>query len=311
LSVTRVGVAGVGLIGGSIALRARANGSSVVGFDRDASTLERGLANGVIDTCAPDLEALAASCQILVIALPIGATLAALETLADRPGSSAADGGPGPALIIDVASVKAPFVDVGARVGAYIGTHPMAGSERGGIGAADANVFENATWAHMPHRRPDLVAAARAFIVTMGAHPLEIDAVRHDAIVALTSHLPQALSVALGAELAAAASGDRRVLELCGPGMASMLRLARSPAGLWSSIMTANAAPVAGRLRRIAAALEAAADGLESGESEPLMSYFESAGAIAGALEERISRVARSSPYPKPPHPHSAPPSTR
>jgi len=291
LSVARLGIAGVGLIGGSIALRARAARAHVIGFDRDAETLSRALARGVIDASAPDLESLAGECETLIVALPVDATGAALERLAGRSG---------PALVIDVASVKLPLVLRGARVANYLGTHPMAGREQGGIDAADAGLFENATWAYMPHHDAELILRTRSFIAAMGALPLEIDPVRHDAIVALTSHLPQALSVVLGAALAVAADHDRRVMDLCGPGMMSMLRLARSPEATWLPIVTANAAPLAERLRSVARALDSAAAALEAGDSAPLMSYFGVAHRAAVVLEERFPPAPRSSAYPRP-----------
>jgi prephenate dehydrogenase len=284
VSRPRLGIAGVGLIGGSIALRA-GPAYAVIGYDRDAETLAGALARGGIDEAAPDLATLARRCETLVIALPVDAALDALEALA---------GCPGPALVIDVASVKAPLARAGARVANYVGTHPMAGREQGGIEFADRGLFENATWAHTPHPDAALIAKTRTFIAAMGALPLEIDAERHDAIVALTSHLPQALAVVLGSELAAAARHDRRVTELCGPGMMTMLRLARSPQSVWAPIVTANAGPIAQRLRAIAQALDTAAAALEAGDRALLMSHFAPARGAVDELEERFLPSSRS-----------------
>ena len=285
MNVARLGIAGLGLIGGSIALRARSARTPVTGYDRDPGTMSRALARGLIDTAAPDLPSLARASDILVIALPVDATRDALDARA---------GSPGPALVIDVASVKAPLVAAGGRVANYVGTHPMAGREQGGIDFADQDLFEHATWAHAPHADAALIARTREFIVAMGALPLEIDPWQHDAIVALTSHLPQALSALLGAELAAAARADRRVTELCGPGMMTMLRLARSPESIWAPIVSANALPIARRLRSLAQALDGAAAALESGDGVPLMSNFAPARAAAGELEERFRTGPRS-----------------
>ena len=284
----RLGIAGVGLIGGSIALRARAAipGVRIAGFDTDAGTVARALERGILDAPAASLAALAAQSETLVIALPVDATDAALDALAGTPGA---------ALVIDVASVKGLFSRHAERVANYVGTHPMAGRERGGIDAADADLFLGASWAHTPHADPALVERVRAFIRAMGARALEVDAAAHDEIVALTSHLPQALSVVLGAELAAAR--DPLVFDLCGPGIRSMLRLARSPAALWSPIIGANAGPLSRRLRSIAAALQRAAIALEAGDSEPLMSYFKAARDATAALEQQTPPTPRSSSY--------------
>ena len=281
----RIGIAGTGLIGGSIALRARALGAFVTGYDRNPDAVGDALARGALDAAAEDLAALAATSDLLILAVPVDAAAAALESL---------PAGGGPRLIIDVASVKAPLRRFAARVRAYVGTHPMAGREISGVAASDPNLFANATWAHVPHPDPALVARVREFITAMGARPLEIDALRHDDIVALTSHLPQMLSVVLAGVLAHAAREDRNVIELCGPGIRSMLRLARSPAALWAPIVRANGAELARNMRTVAQALVAAADGLDRGDSAALMSYFESAHAVTGALEERFPPVSRS-----------------
>lgn len=285
----RLGISGLGLIGGSIGLRARAAGAAVTGYDHDARAVAGALARGAIDAAAPDLLSLAAASDTLVIALPVDATCAVLAALG---------GVSGPALIIDVASVKLRPVQAGSQVPNYVGTHPMAGSERAGIEAARGGLFGNATWAYMPHADESLLARTRHFIVSMGAVPLEIGPEQHDAIVALTSHLPQALSVLLGAALHSAIRADGRVLELCGPGMLSMLRLAHSPESMWNPIVAANAAPIAGQLRSMAQALTAAAAGLESGESAALMSYFASGRDAAHELEKRFLSGPRSSAYP-------------
>jgi prephenate dehydrogenase len=129
--------------------------------------------------------------------------------------------------------------------------------------------------------------------VGLGARPLAIDAADHDRLVAVSSHLPQMLSVALGARLAAAGDVDARVYDLCGPGMASMLRLARSDAALWGPIAQANASALAEALRALCAALEGLAAGLETGDLRALAATFEPAHRAVEALE-RSPAFARS-----------------
>lgn len=285
----RLGIAGTGLVGGSIALRARAGGATVIAYDADPAALVRARERGAIDTIAIDLRELAAQCDTLVIALPVDATREALHALAGMP--------PGilPELTIDVASVKA-AIAAGPVPAHFVGTHPMAGRERGGIDAADPALFAGATWAYVPPAEGALEPPVRAFIEAMGALPLPVDATRHDEIVALTSHLPQALSVLLGAQLAAASDGTQ-VKELCGPGMMSMLRLARSPESVWAPIVAANARPLAEQMHAFARTLMSVARGLEQGDISGLMAYFGDARRSADALEERLSTPARSSPY--------------
>jgi prephenate dehydrogenase len=282
---TVLGIAGVGLIGGSIALRARAQGATVIGFDRDADALRAALAAGALDGTAPDLAALAARCAVVAIALPVDATLSAL---AATPALA------GPELVFDVASVKAPVVAAARGIERFVASHPLAGREVGGFAAADATLFEGRTWAIVPARDAAAQARLEALVAALGARPLAIGAADHDRLVAVSSHLPQMLSVALGARLAAAGDADARVYDLCGPGMASMLRLARSNAALWGPIAQANASTLAEALRAVCTVLEETAAGLETGDLRALSATFERAHRAVEALE-RSPAFARSS----------------
>ena len=271
----RVGVAGVGLIGGSLALAARSAGAEVVGYDRDPATLARARARGAIDRGAESLADLTRGFDLLVIALPLPDTLAVLHALGTYAGP-----------VIDVASVKVPVRAAAAALPQFAGTHPMAGRELSGIDAADRALFTGATWAIDDAAPAALRRRLIPFVRSFGAEPLIISAADHDRLVALTSHLPQSVAVALGAQLAAIAAGDSNAAVLCGPGMRSMLRLARSPLALWEPILRANARPLAIELRALAARLDAAAAELEAGETAVLASYFTAAGPIASELRQ-------------------------
>lgn len=284
---TILGVAGIGLIGGSIARRAHAAGATVIGFDSDPDALRAAKAAGAIDATAPDLPALAQRCAIVAIALPVEATI---EALASTPALSA------PELVFDVASVKVPVVTAAIGLPRFVASHPLAGREMGGFAASDAALFEGRTWAIVPALDPAVQARLEQLVVALGARPLVLTAADHDRLVAISSHLPQVLSVVLGAQLAAAGDADGRVYDLCGPGMESMLRLAHSNAALWAPIAQANAAPVAEALSAVAGALQAAADGLRAGNVAGLLAAFEEAHRAVGVLE-RSTGAARSLPY--------------
>jgi prephenate dehydrogenase len=271
-----LGIAGVGLIGGSIALRAHAAGWTTIGYDHDVAALAAARAAGALDAVAHDLADLAMRCNVVAIALPIDATIAALRDVPELAQ---------PELVFDVASVKAPIAAAGAHLANFVASHPLAGREIGGFAAADGGLFEDRSWVLDPAASPAARAEIGALIAAFGARIVELEPAEHDRLVALTSHLPQAVAVALGARLGAVGDVDPVAYAVCGPGIASMLRLARSPAELWSSIFAANAAPVAAELRSLAATLDAAAISLERGEVGTLVSYFADAGRAVAALE--------------------------
>ena len=269
-----VGIAGVGLIGASIGLRAASLGWHVLGWDVDREHARIAKERGAIAEIAPSFADLAARVETLVLAAPLDATVALIEALV-------ASGRGTVALVIDVASVKAPIARVGIALATFVATHPIAGSERSGPSAADAGLFFGRTWTFDPAGRPEAVAAARTFIAAMGATPYALASDEHDRIVALTSHLPQLVSVALGARLAPEL--DRPdVVALCGTGMRSMLRLSASSWPIWRAIVAANGGPIAQELRRLASVLSGVAEAIEAARPDLLADDFaRSAGAVA------------------------------
>jgi prephenate dehydrogenase len=265
---TTLGVAGVGLIGGSIALRAHAAGATVIGFDSNPEALRAATAAGALDGTVSDLGELARRCSVVAIALPVDVTIAVLGATPELAR---------PELVFDVASVKAPVARAAAGLARFVASHPLAGREVGGFGAADAALFEDRTWAIVPALDAGAQARLENFVIALGARPLVIAAEDHDQLVAVSSHLPQLLSVVLGERLAAAGDADRRVYDLCGPGMQSMLRLARSDAALWAPIVGANATALADASEAVAGALQAAAAELRSGKIDGLLARFAAA----------------------------------
>lgn len=272
---TVLGVAGVGLIGGSIALRAHAAGARVIGFDRDPAALAAASAAGAIDGSVSDLAALAEQCDVVAIALPVDVTIAVLQ---HTPALNEA------ALVFDVASVKAPIVEASAGLPHFVASHPLAGRETGGFGAADAALFEGCTWAIAPAADAAAQARLESIVIALGGRPLLVPADEHDRLVAVSSHLPQVVSVALGAYLASAGDRDERVYNLCGPGMRSMLRLAASDAALWAPIAQANASALAEALEDVAASLHATAADLADGNLDSLRAAFAQAHRALGIL---------------------------
>jgi len=213
---------------------------------------------------------------MLVLAAPLDATIAHLAELNGRPRHAS--------LVIDVASVKAPIARAAAGMSGFVGTHPMAGSERSGSSAARPDLFEGKTWAYDAAAPTADARRVRDFVLEMGGRPLAIEAGLHDRIVALTSHLPQLVSVLLGAHLSGRLE-EPEVAALCGPGVASMLRLGKSSWPLWEPILGANSVAVAQEVRELAAILLDAAKSLESGSPARFEADFLAAAQAAAQLE--------------------------
>jgi prephenate dehydrogenase len=246
-----IGIVGVGLIGGSIGLRARRNGWSVVGADSDAAALHEALARGAIDESAEAVE-LPPRVEVLVVAAHLAPTLRELARL--RRAS-----GPMPGLIVDVSSVKVPVVEVAGGLQNFVATHPMAGAERSGVRASCADLFDGCAWAYVPSNDSALDARACQFIEALGGTPIAMSADDHDRIVSITSHVPQVVATHYARLLHRT---DAQAERLCGPVARELLRIATMGDTMWRDILAANAANVSRDLRTLAAELEKAADGL-------------------------------------------------
>ena len=149
-------------------------------------------------------------------------------------------------------------------------SHPLAGRERHGPAAAQADLFLGRTWAlcPLPETSADAVAAVTALAVACGAVPVTTDPETHDRWVALVSHAPHLVAVAMAARLAPS-SVPADALGLAGQGLRDVTRIAAGDSGLWTQILTANAGPVAEVVAAVAEDLAAAARELagESGET--------------------------------------------
>jgi prephenate dehydrogenase len=212
----------------------------VDGVDQRDKILALAKRRKAIDEAAKDLRQGVADSDLVILAMPVDRIVAALKELGKytRPG----------ALITDVGSTKAEICRVAARHLPrrvyFIGGHPMAGKEQSGFAAAEASLFQGATYALCPQNHvPSHIARALVRLVrATGARPLIVDPVRHDQVVAYTSHLPQLLSIGLANVLGAHSHSDtsRLTRSLSGGALRDMTRLAASPFEVWHGICRSN-----------------------------------------------------------------------
>jgi len=272
-----LGISGAGLIGGSIVSRAASAGWTVGVFDSDRDHARYACERLGAGFAAGSLAELVERSAILILAAPLDATLAQLAELTAAPPAHAE-------LILDVASVKVPVARAGAALEAFVATHPIAGSERSGPAAARADLFEGRVWSYDAEAPAGTRARAVSFIESMGARPVAIASEEHDRIVALTSHLPQLVAVALGAQLDSRLNDSDSIAAFCGTGMQSMLRLAGSSWSVWEAVLRANARPVAQEVRTLGNILSDIAEALDDDAPDTLAERFSRAAAAHRAL---------------------------
>jgi prephenate dehydrogenase len=170
------------------------------------------------------------------------------------------------AIVTDVASVKAEILQslmgVKADLTRYVGSHPMAGRERGGAISGRADLFVGRPWVIVPNAQSSDAAVTKVenLALDLEAATLNLSAIEHDRAVALVSHLPQLVSSLLAGRLLEAQGGD---VNLAGQGLRDTTRIAASDPKLWVQILGANAKPVAELLRQLGRDLEETVAALE------------------------------------------------
>src|SRR5581483_1115095 len=249
MPIQQITIVGTGLIGGSLGLALRASGfaGSIVGCDKLA-VLEAATARGAIDRAEADLERAIVGSEVVVLATPVGFSLAQLEAIAPLTGREA--------LITDAGSTKTSFVErarmlfgANARERVLPG-HPMAGREVGGIANADAGLFRGAAWLITPvAEAPDTRTTSNftprqqewlRLLSAIGARVVMLDPERHDRLCAWISHLPQMIATALASSLREEFGDDEALMQIGGRALREMTRIAHSPYSMWRDIATAN-----------------------------------------------------------------------
>jgi prephenate dehydrogenase len=279
--IETVAIVGTGLIGSSFGLALKAAGfeGRIVGVS-SALAIKDALERGAIDESLPLVQAVA-SADLVFLSQTISRILETLRVIGPclRPET----------LVTDAGSTKMRIVEQAGRLirGAqFLGGHPMAGKEKRGAGEADGDLFAGRTWILTPVSPADLeTPAARELVFWIrktGAVPLAMAPEEHDRVVALTSHLPQLLSTALAATLAARLTAPDH-LKAGGPGLADMTRLASSSYDLWRDILETNRAAVDSALAGAIEELQRIRTGLTSDE---VRRAFETAAAFAAKLRK-------------------------
>ncbi len=276
-----VAIVGVGLIGGSFALALRKAGFAgrIIGVS-SPRTVEEALRLGVIEESLP-LEEAAGQADLIYLSQPISRILETLPLLRPHLGSGA--------LVTDAGSTKAEIVRAAGRHLAghrFLGGHPMAGKEKRGVAAAEADLFRDRPYLLTPVEGSALAEPPERELVEwiekIGARPVVVSPAAHDRIVARASHLPQLASTALAAALADREEAEQ-LQRAAGPGLIDSTRLALSSYEIWEDILTTNTGPIKEALSSYIRKLEQMRDHLVSGK---LREDFTTAARLARKLRE-------------------------
>lgn len=275
-----VQVIGTGLLGTSVALACRRAGLEVLLSDADPAHVRTASGLGAGRPLGPGDRP-----QLIVVAVPpdlLGPVVAEALTSTE-------------AIVTDVGSVKAaPAARVAGLPGSsrYVGGHPMAGTERSGPLTATAALFEGRPWAVTPHASsdPDAIALVEELAAVCGAVPVRLTPQEHDLAVARISHVPHLMAVLTAGRLTDAAAGE---LELSGPGVRDVTRVAGGDPRLYSQIVGGNAPAVADLLRQVRDQLDGLIAALDEGDRDALEALLARGRAGVSALPAKHGGPAR------------------
>lgn len=277
-SPLRANVLGLGLIGGSLCAALKQRGWSVSGEDQDPARTAEAAARGLIDSPGLDPGA-----EVTFVAVPVNAVTGQVRrALTETTG-----------VVTDVASVKA-MVARDIADPRYVGGHPMAGSELEGLDGADANLFEGAVWVLTPTAATsDQTFAAVAEVVnSLGAEIVALDPARHDALVAIVSHVPHLTAATLMNVAGSRATEHVALLRLAAGGFRDMTRIASGHPAIWLDICEENREAIIGGLDALIDGLAGMRAAVDSGDRRGIQSRLAAAREARSNLPSRIRSLA-------------------
>jgi len=263
-----LGIVGLGLIGGSMALgyKVASIENRIVAMDVDPEALDYALDRGIIDSAVDSIAELTQVADIICLCTPVKQLASIIPALSDYQG-----------VVTDVGSVKGPLIEAteelwGGLPGNWVPGHPIAGSEQHSVRAAKADLFANHKTILTPIDgvNPQCLDEVKALWQSLGAEVITMTVAHHDDVLAQTSHLPHLLAYTL-VDVLAGFGDEREVFEYAAGGFRDFSRIAASDPEMWHDIFLTNKTALLQRLKTMIAALDDTASMIENGDSDALM----------------------------------------
>lgn len=272
--IKQLTIIGVGLIGGSLARALKRAGAvdEIVGSGRDAEHLKQALALGVIDRIELDMAAAVQGADVVLVAAPVGAMEAIFRIIA--PALSA------DTVLTDAGSTKASVVEAartafGQLPANFVPGHPIAGTEKSGVEASFAELYQGRRVILTPteNSAPEAVERVRAMWQQAGAEVVETSVSHHDEILAATSHLPHLLAFSL-VDTLATLDDKQEIFEFAAGGFRDFTRIASSDPKMWHDICVHNEPALLKMLERFEADLDKLRQAIANNDSDYLLQVF-------------------------------------
>lgn len=277
--IKQLTIIGVGLIGGSLARALKRAGavSEIVGAGRDAAHLARAVELGVIDRAETDLAKAVQGADMVMVAVPVGAMGAVFRTIAPHLSADAVLTDAGSSKGSVVAAARAAF---GELPPGFVPGHPIAGTEKSGVEASFAELFENRRVILTPTDTSsgDAITKVHTMWEQAGAKVVEMGVEHHDEVLAATSHLPHLLAFAL-VDTLATLDDKREIFEYAAGGFADFTRIASSDPVMWHDVCVHNEPALLSMLDRFEADLDRLREAIANNDGNYLLEVFSRAKA--------------------------------
>ena len=272
--IDKLAIIGIGLIGSSLSLALKQAGAvgQVTGYGRNRKNLEKGLELGVIDRYESSIEASVRDADIVVVAVPLGAMQPVFAELKSALKSSA--------IITDVGSAKGSVVtaadaELGEFFPRFVPGHPIAGTEKSGVEAGFASLYQDRRVILTPSQQtdPDAIAAIEAMWRECGAIIEFLSVEHHDKVLAATSHLPHMLAYALVHYLSGLNDHDE-IFRYAAGGFRDFTRIASSDPVMWRDVCIANGDALVGLIQQYQQELDQVAAAISARDADELLKLF-------------------------------------
>lgn len=291
----QLGLIGCGLMGSSFALALKRAGlvQRVVGFSQTTATTDKARAMGVIDSAAASATEAARGADLVLISVPVGATLLSLQAIAPALNAST--------LVMDVGSTKRDVVAaarqaLGDKLTCFVPAHPICGKEVSGVEHADADLYAGKKLILTPLRetRAEQLSQARQLWQALTCEVSDMTPEAHDAAYAAVSHLPHLLAFA--AMNALVSTEGAKQLPLAGSGFRDFTRIAASEPAMWRDILLANRDEVLAQSALFKAQLQQLEDALHSGDAVQLLTLIGQASRARAQWQAGLVQAADGAP---------------
>ncbi len=288
--IKSISIAGVGLIGGSFARAIRAGGyrGQIIGYGRSEESLKRAVELGVIDSYELDLESAASKSELIMLAVPVGTIpklLPALQKYVEQ-GTILTDAGSTKGSVVE--AVEQAF---GHLPASFVPGHPIAGTEKSGVEASFAELYQDRRVILTPTdtSSTDAVSEVRALWEMAGAEVVEMSVQHHDEVLAATSHLPHMLAFTLVDTLARLEDHDD-IFRFAAGGFRDFTRIASSDPDMWHDICLNNRQALLAMIQRYSDELALLTEAISEGDGDAILQQFQRAKAARDTYCDNTKR---------------------